>query len=110
MPGRSFVTTHVLDSSSGAPAQGVSVVLANARQEIAQGVTDSNGRIESLGPDALDPGRYRLTFDTGRYYADRDVHTFYPAVEIVFETAPDASHYHVPLLLSPFAFTTYRGS
>ncbi|AYJ50231.1 hydroxyisourate hydrolase [Rhodococcus sp. P1Y] len=111
MPERSLVSTHVLDAANGAPAQGVSVTLGpDAGAEIASGITDVQGRIGDLGPPALPAGRYRLKFDTGRYFAGKGVETFYPAVEIVFEVVADASHYHVPLLLSPFAFTTYRGS
>lgn len=101
----------MLDASNGIPAQQISVTLrTDGGGEVASGTTDAQGRIADLGPGALQPGRYRLTFDTGRYFADRGVETFYPAVEIVFEVLADASHYHVPLLLSPFAFTTYRGS
>ncbi|WP_338891071.1 hydroxyisourate hydrolase [Rhodococcus sovatensis] len=109
MSDRSLISTHVLDASTGAPAQGISVILG-ADSELGSGVTDFQGRISDLGPASLPPGRYRLTFETGRYFADRDIETFYPAVDIVFEVLADASHYHVPLLLSPFAFTTYRGS
>lgn len=111
MSERSLVSTHVLDASSGAPAQGISVMLsADGGALVASGVTDVQGRIADLGPPVLSPGRYRLTFESGRYFAEHGVETFYPAVEIVFEILTDASHYHVPLLLSPFAFTTYRGS
>ncbi len=109
MPDRSLISTHVLDASTGTPAQGISVTLTGG-SDVASGVTDAQGRIADLGPASLPPGRYRLIFETGRYFADRDVETFYPAVEIVFEILADASHYHVPLLLSPCAFTTYRGS
>nr|WP_296773605.1 hydroxyisourate hydrolase [Rhodococcus sp. (in: high G+C Gram-positive bacteria)] len=116
MTERSLVSTHVLDASNGAPAQGVSVTLheygpgAEAGSALASGITDVQGRVSDLGPVSLPAGRYRLTFDTGRYFAERDVETFYPAVDIVFEILAGATHYHVPLLLSPFAFTTYRGS
>lgn len=107
----SFVTTHVLDASSGVPAQGVSVSLrADGTDELASGITDAQGRVHDLGPPSLPAGRYRLTFDSAGYFARRGLETFYPAVDIVFEVVAGASHYHVPLLLSPFAFTTYRGS
>ncbi|MDJ0394431.1 hydroxyisourate hydrolase [Rhodococcus sp. G-MC3] len=117
MTERSLVSTHVLDASSGAPAPGVSVTLqadggadAAADVTVSSGITDLQGRVADLGPSSLTAGRYRLTFESGRYFAERGVETFYPAVEIVFEVLADCSHYHVPLLLSPFAFTTYRGS
>jgi 5-hydroxyisourate hydrolase len=109
----SFVTTHVLDAVSGQPAVGVSVTLAEHRgegwQPLASGVTDSDGRIGDLGPEALDDGVYQVRFDTGMYFSTRDVATFYPEVTITFEIA-GGQHYHVPLLLSPFAYSTYRGS
>lgn len=111
---RSFVTTHVLDSAVGAPAAGVAVVL-EARQsedwsEVAHGVTDAGGRIEALGPTALPSGTYRLRFDVGGYYARQGIDSFYPEVVVTCLIDADQAHYHVPLLLSPFAYSTYRGS
>lgn len=118
----SLVTTHVLDTARGVPARGVGVTLAQteatgeadasrASSPIATGTTDADGRIGDLGPDTLDPGVYTLTFETGAYWADLDVQTFFPTVTIAFEIPePPAAHYHVPLLLSPFAYSTYRGS
>ncbi|WP_084038162.1 hydroxyisourate hydrolase [Demequina sp. NBRC 110053] len=109
----SFVTTHVLDAVSGEPAAGVAVTLSERGGEgwepVASGVTDADGRIGDLGPDRLDEGVYQVRFDTGMYFSTRDVATFYPEVLITFEVA-GGSHYHVPLLLSPFAYSTYRGS
>ena len=109
----SFVTTHVLDAVSGSPAAGVSVALAKRGgggwEPLASGVTDADGRIGDLGPDALDNGIYQVRFDTGMYFSTREVPTFYPEVTITFEVA-GGEHYHVPLLLSPFAYSTYRGS
>ncbi|MFT4219001.1 MAG: hydroxyisourate hydrolase [Microbacterium sp.] len=103
------LTTHVLDASTGAPAAGVAVALATAAGEVVDsGTTDADGRL-ALGPDVLDPGEYELAFDTGAYFAARGVPAFYPRVGIAF-TVADAPHYHVPLLLSPFAYSTYRGS
>jgi 5-hydroxyisourate hydrolase len=102
----SHVTTHVLDAALGRPAAGIAVTLA-ATEVIASGVTDADGRVASLGPDELAPGSYRITFDTAAYFGDTP--HFYPSVTIDFEIL-DASHYHVPLLLSPFAYSTYRGS
>ena len=106
----SHVTTHVLDAALGRPAVGVAVELQDARGDvIALGVTNADGRVPSLGPDALLPGAYRLVFDTGSYFAASSTPTFYPRVAIDFDLA-DPAHYHVPLLLSPFAYSTYRGS
>jgi 5-hydroxyisourate hydrolase len=106
----SHLTTHVLDASLGSPAAGIAVVLHDADGLlVARGVTDDDGRIGSLGPDLLPAGAYRLAFDTAPYFADRGVPTFYPRVTIDF-TVGDAPHYHVPVLLSPFAYSTYRGS
>jgi 5-hydroxyisourate hydrolase len=108
----SHLTTHVLDTSRGVPATGVDVELTDATGTlVASGVTDSDGRA-ALGPDQLAPGRYVLTFATGDFFAERQVETFYPEVTVTFEVgATDGDrHLHVPLLLSPFAYSTYRGS
>ncbi|WP_066040550.1 hydroxyisourate hydrolase [Herbiconiux solani] len=114
MTDRSHVTTHVLDSTIGRPAAGVPVILE--RDEvgnwvmIASAETDADGRVNALGPAQLHPGRYRVSFDTGVYFAEQEVKAFYPEVQIIFELADANAHYHVPLLLSPFAYSTYRGS
>ena len=102
----SHVTTHVLDAALGRPAPGIPVTL-RGDSLVAEGLTDADGRVASLGPDLLEPGRYSITFDTGAYFGDAP--HFYPVVTVDFVIS-DASHYHVPLLLSPFAFSTYRGS
>ncbi len=107
------LTTHVLDASIGLPAQNVFVSLARhlrsgGAEGIAEGFTDADGRL-ALGPDLLDPGMYALTFGTGAYFEARGVDTFYPLVTITFTVEGDR-HLHVPLLLSPFAYSTYRGS
>jgi 5-hydroxyisourate hydrolase len=111
---RSHVTTHVLDAVSGSPATAVGVVLEQhthgSWHELASSRTDADGRVSDLGPEAVSAGRYRVTFDTGTYFAARDQTTFYPYVTIVFELDDESAHYHVPLLLSPFAYSTYRGS
>lgn len=105
----SHVTTHVLDAVTGIPADGIAVELSHGGKVLATGTTDDDGRIGSLGPDRLDPGRYQVRFETGEYFARDDLDTFYPEVTVTFEiTGPE--HYHVPLLLSPFAYSTYRGS
>ncbi|MEV0702611.1 hydroxyisourate hydrolase [Saccharopolyspora sp. NPDC050389] len=110
----SAVTTHVLDAARGTPAAGVTIRLEAAKgpnwAALAEGRTDDDGRIKDLGPDRLDAGDYRLTFDTGEYFDRQGVATFYPQVQIAFRIADPAQHYHVPLLLSPFAYSTYRGS
>ncbi|WP_286795855.1 hydroxyisourate hydrolase [Microbacterium sp. UBA3394] len=112
------LTTHVLDASRGAPAREVSIALARLRDSgevshLADGLTNDDGRL-ALGPELLDPGTYLLTFATGAYFAAQQVETFYPLVTVSFSVAPAADgetpHLHVPLLLSPFAYSTYRGS
>ncbi|WP_430868663.1 hydroxyisourate hydrolase [Demequina aurantiaca] len=109
----SHVTTHVLDAVAGTPAQGVAVALSQRGSDgwepLASAVTNADGRVGDFGPDKLEPGIYQVHFDTGMYFSKRDQPTFYPEVTIVFEVT-DGAHYHVPLLLSPFAYSTYRGS
>ncbi|MFT4305604.1 MAG: hydroxyisourate hydrolase [Microbacterium sp.] len=107
------LTTHILDATAGTPAGGVAVTLhrhleAGAPHPVAEGSTDADGRL-ALGPDELEPGTYALAFATGAYFADRGLESFYPIVTVTF-TVADSRHYHVPLLLSPFAYSTYRGS
>jgi 5-hydroxyisourate hydrolase len=109
----SHVTTHILDTGAGRPAAGVAVVLyaddGGRWTQLAGSTTDADGRAKDLGPEELAPGNYRLNFATGDYYAQSGTATFFPEVDLVFEvTGPE--HYHVPLLLSPFAYSTYRGS
>ncbi len=113
----SLITTHVLDTSRGQPASGVKVQLAfeGAGQEwqvVATGITNQDGRIGNLlpanAPVAI--GIYRLTFDTRAYFQQHNVQSFYPYIPIVFAIQQTDQHYHVPLLLNPFGYTTYRGS
>jgi 5-hydroxyisourate hydrolase len=113
----SAITTHVLDTSRGRPAAGVPVTLerrdgAGPWASIGRGQTDADGRLRTLlaAGVALQPGEYRLTFDTHTYFASHAVQAFYPIVVIQFEAAAGETHYHVPLLLSPFGYSTYRGS
>lgn len=109
----SFITTHVLDSATGRPAAGVDVLLEGRKEqwvEVARGTTNDDGRIGDLGPETLPSGTYRITFDTGTYFARTNTQTFYPEVTITFVIDENEKHYHVPILLSPFAFSTYRGS
>ncbi|MFD4421670.1 hydroxyisourate hydrolase [Agromyces sp. NPDC058484] len=107
----SQITTHVLDAATGRPATDVSVVLLDgAGATVATGVTDAAGRITDLGPDGLAAGDYRLSFATGDYFAGTGRDTFYPVVSIDFTVADSEQHYHVPLLISPFSYSTYRGN
>jgi len=108
------LTTHVLDAATGTPAVGVAVSLAGhlpggGTAAVADGLTDVNGRL-GLGPERLEAGMYALTFGTGAWFADRGIPTFYPLVTVTFSVEESDRHYHVPLLLSPFAYSTYRGS
>jgi len=112
-----MITTHILDTARGRPAAGVPVLLEHhggdgGWQSVSRGTTDLDGRLRTLYPEgkALTPGVYRLTFDTRRYFDSLSVTTFYPEIVVVFETAPGEKHYHVPLLLSPFGYSTYRGT
>ncbi|MEV6556295.1 hydroxyisourate hydrolase [Nocardia sp. NPDC051756] len=104
----SSLSTHVLDAMRGAPAQDVAVTLYRGAEQLDSGTTDADGRIGALG-GALPAGGYRLVFATGPYFTKQRVDTFYPEVSVSFEITEER-HYHVPLLLSPFAFSTYRGS
>lgn len=114
-PTRSPVTTHVLDVAIGRPARGVAVTLSRltgeAFEELAHGETDADGRHANLlRPGTLVPGTYRIRFEVGPYFAQTQRESFYPFVEIVFVVAATDEHYHVPLLLSPYGYSTYRGS
>jgi 5-hydroxyisourate hydrolase len=106
----SGITTHVLDTASGRPAEGVPVSLEREAESgwqlIGRGKTDFDGRVGDLLSSAPEEGRYRLTFDTGSYLEAG----FYPEVSVTFVVEPGEEHYHVPLLLSPFGYSTYRGS
>jgi 5-hydroxyisourate hydrolase len=108
----STVSTHVLDTARGLPASGVPVRLSRVGADetvvLATGTTDDDGRITDLVPD-LEPGTYRLWFDVAAYAAASGRDSFFPEVTVTF-TITDERHHHVPLLLSPFAYSTYRGS
>jgi 5-hydroxyisourate hydrolase len=107
----SFISAHVLDALAGRPAAGVAVRLeADGGATLGTAVTDADGRVGDLGPDRLDPGDYRVVFATGEYFGGRGQQSFYPSVAVTFTVAAGQSHYHIPLLLSPYAYTTYRGS
>ena len=111
----SQITTHVLDTSTGIPGAAISIRLQalhnNVWQTIAQGITNNDGRIPDLLPQGrnLKPDTYKMVFDTGSYYSEQKTKTFYPKVEIIFSIS-DETHYHVPLLVNPFGYSTYRGS
>jgi 5-hydroxyisourate hydrolase len=106
------ISTHVLDAVAGAPARGMPLRLERADGElVGTGHTNADGRCPELTEGLqLEAGVYRLRFDTGAWFAERETPTFYPTVELTFEVTDAAAHYHVPLLLSPFAYSTYRGS
>ncbi len=111
----SQITIHILDTTKGKPAAGVTILLAAQRSdgwtEIGRGVTNADGRIKDLLPtdEPLPLGVYRLTFLIAEYFQREGSTSFYPFVEIVFDLTT-REHYHVPLLLNPFGYSTYRGS
>ncbi|MGI5129469.1 hydroxyisourate hydrolase [Pseudonocardia sp. CA-107938] len=102
------LSTHVLDAASGLPAPSVPVRLERDGAVVAEAVTDADGRVRELGD--LDAGTWRLVFDTGAYFAATGQEGFYPEVVVAFTVTDPQRHHHVPLLLSPFAYSTYRGS
>lgn len=111
------ISTHVLDTALGAPAAGVAVSLERVETRdraiaISQGVTDGDGRVTALAPpDAnVAPGAYRLCFHVAKYFASTQRTSFYDEICVNFIVGTEAQHYHVPLLLSPFGYSTYRGS
>jgi 5-hydroxyisourate hydrolase len=116
------LSTHVLDAVAGAPAAGVAVRLERRLSdgswtELASGCTGPDGRLArwlagraALADGGLAAGVHRLTFDTGAYFAGRHVPALYPEVTITFEVRDPGEHYHLPVLLSPYAYSTYRGS
>jgi 5-hydroxyisourate hydrolase len=111
-----MISTHVLDTARGRPAADVPVLLESvdsggSSREVGRGATDADGRVrELLSAGSLGAGTYRLTFDTAAYFRALGAEAFYPAVSVVFVIADAAQHYHVPLLLSPFGYSTYRGT
>ena len=113
---RGPLTTHVLDTSVGRPGVGISITLARKSgddtwETLSSATTDADGRAGGFVEAAtFTPAIYRLTFATGEYYRTRDVNSFYPTIAIEFQVSSTSEHYHVPLLLSPHGYTTYRGS
>lgn len=110
----SHVTTHILDTALGKPAAGVAVELfaldGQDWTSRGSGTSDADGRVKDLGPERLQSGTYQLRFHTGAYFASISTATFFPEVSLTFAVEESEAHYHVPLLLSPFAYSTYRGS
>ena len=111
----STITTHVLDTARGRPAEGLHITLskkseAGGFKEIASGATDDDGRIRGLVPAGVAPGVYRMRFETAGYFKGLGIEGFYPVADICFEIAAEDEHYHIPLLLSPYGYSTYRGS
>lgn len=110
-----MITTHVLDTATGRPGKSIAIELERIEHGtwhlIGGGITDDDGRLRTLTPQgAVPPGRYRIRFQTGPYFAAQSVSGFFPVVEIQFTVLDGEQHYHVPLLLSPYGFSTYRGS
>jgi 5-hydroxyisourate hydrolase len=110
----SAITTHVLDTALGRPGAGVRLRLerldGDRTHVLAEATTDDDGRVRDLGPDRLEPGAFRLVFDVAAYAAATGQACFFPEVAITFALTDPTQHHHVPLLLSPFAYSTYRGS
>ncbi len=107
------ITTHVLDTARGRPAAGVPVLLEQRQadgtwSERGRGKTDADGRLRDLLKSPLSAGEYRITFDTAAYFGSAPA--FFPYVQIAFIVQDPAAHHHVPLLLSPYGYSTYRGS
>lgn len=110
----SGITTHVLDIARGRPAMGIAILLEIQREsgwtEVGHAQTDADGRARQIAGSALIAGVYRLTFDVETYFQEEGIEAFYPIASIVFHVRDANQHYHVPLLLSPFGYSTYRGS
>jgi 5-hydroxyisourate hydrolase len=112
---KSPITTHVLDLSTGIPAEGISIELqiqnGNLFEKLSNGTTNSDGRIANLlEPGSLKAGTYKMIFETKNYFEKHNLEVFYPYAEIVFNIVNLNTHYHIPLLLSPYGYSTYKGS
>ena len=109
----STISTHVLDTAQGRPAVGITVVLSqpdgNAVKELGRGITNADGRVRDL-VERIAPGTYRMIFETGPYLSTTHGSAFYPQAQVDFVVTETDGHYHIPLLLSPFGYSTYRGS
>ncbi len=112
----SAITTHVLDLTHGLPAPGVRIELEQKQGSqwtvLASGITDKDGRLHNLLPHdaALHAGTYRLRFHTGNYFSRSGITALHPYIEIMFDVRDADAHYHIPLLVTPYAYSTYRGS
>lgn len=112
----SQITTHILDTALGCPATGVTITLyhlaAGDWVKVGSGQTNDDGRVPDLCPEGeiLDAGTYRMHFAVSHYFDAIDAPVFYPWAEVVFNIEGDGQHYHIPLLLSPYSYSTYRGS
>lgn len=108
------ISTHILDTSRGRPAQGVAVTLELAAgagwKELARGATDADGRVKPLLADIPQEGTFRISFEVAPYFQKLGGEAFFPRVQIEFLVKSKGEHYHVPLLLNPFGYSTYRGS
>ena len=109
------ISTHVLDTARGRPAAGLAVTLSrragnDAWSVVGKGVTDDDGRVADLAPERIEAGDYRLEFSTAAYFKAAGTKAFYPEVSVVFTVSDAGAHHHVPLLLSPFGYSTYRGT
>lgn len=119
---KSPITTHVLDTTTGLPGQGIKVEIHKTQElgepngdswtKLGEGITNDDGRISDLldASQALENGLYKLCFYTGEYFKNQSRPVFYPKVDIVFFCNGEREHYHIPLLLSPYSYSTYRGS
>ena len=105
------LSTHVLDLGSGRPAAGITVSLSKGGKVLGKGITDSDGRFaDFLADEDLEPGQYQLDFDVADYFSAQSLDSFYMTIPVVFIIKDTSRHFHVPLLLSPFGYSTYRGS
>lgn len=112
---KNLLSVHVLDQQTGKPAPGVVVTLeqkqADSWKKLNQATTDKDGRISALWPDQPNKaGEYRVVFKTGEYFKSQDKNSFFPEIPVVFQISNTEEHYHVPLLLSQYGYSTYRGS
>jgi 5-hydroxyisourate hydrolase len=105
----STLSTHVLDTSLGTPAAGIRIALLRGEQVVGEGTTDADGRAKDFTKQLV-PGDYRLRFDVEPYFRKSGREAFYKSIAIDFVVFEGSHHYHVPLLLSPFGYSTYRGS
>jgi 5-hydroxyisourate hydrolase len=111
------ITTHVLDTALGTPAKDIPVLLSQSEPDqqeqwttIAEGITNEDGRVPDFGPERLLAGTYRMRFSLAPYLSATGQAVFYPYADVVFSISGAGEHYHIPLLLSPFGYSTYRGS